>query len=185
MITRRSALIVLAGAALPGGVCAESQIADNGRIPPLGFAVTQLPNRSNPDVLTLMATYGEGDNETKFVIEIQRDSHGVFRHLPASHPAKFFEDLGKALMATAPRFSDEKHQTLPFDMVFLGPPTTRLPGGGYGEGPGDWYATKLFLDQDQLEVYFNFNLVSGEAEFSLKDESYGDAVFYELSKVIW
>lgn len=88
-------------------------------------------------------------------------------------------------MASAPRLSDEKQQTLSFDTVFLGPPTIRSPDGGYGGAPGDWYTTKLFLGPDQSEVYFNFNLVSGEAEFSIKDEDYGNAVLSELSKVIW
>lgn len=186
MITRRSALIILAGAVLPGGAWAENQAPDDVSIPrPLAFGIIALPSGSNADVLALMASYGAGDSETKFVIEFQSESHGVFRHVPGSHPARFFETLEKTLLASAPRFSEKKQQTLPFDSVFLGPPTMRAPGGGFGGGPGDWYTTKLFLGQDQSEVYFNFNLVSGEAEFSCKDEDYGNAVLSELSKVIW
>lgn len=186
MITRRSALMILAGAVLPGSACAENQVPDDVGLPkPLAFRIVQLPSGSNTDVLTLMASYGAGDSETKFVIELQSESHGVFRHLPGSHPARFLEALEKALLTSAPRLSEKKQQTLPFNSVFLGPPTMRSPGGGFGGGPGDWYATKLFLGQDQSEVYFNFNLVSGEAEFTYKDEAYGDAVFSELSKVIW
>ncbi|RUM22217.1 hypothetical protein EFQ99_25345 [Rhizobium vallis] len=186
MITRRSALIILASAVLPGGACAQNQPPGGDGIPePLAFGIAQLPSGSDANVLALMASYGEGDNETKFVIELQSESHGVFRHVPGSHPVRFFEELGKALIASAPRLSDEKQETLPFDTAFLGPPTIRNPGGGYGGAPGDWYTTKLFLGQDQSEVYFNFNLVSGEAEFSIKDEDYGNAVLSELSKVIW
>jgi hypothetical protein len=152
---------------------------------PVAFRVAQLPGGSDANVLALMASYGEGDTETKFVIELQSESHGLFRHVPGSHPEKFFEELGKVLMADAPRLSDQKQETLPFDTVFLGPPTTRSPGGGYGGAPGDWYTTKLFMGQDQAEVYFNFNLVIGDAEFGIKDESYGNNVLSELSKVIW
>ncbi|MGR9203961.1 hypothetical protein ACU8OG_08425 [Rhizobium leguminosarum] len=184
MLTRRSVLITLAGAVLPGGACAQASEGDN--IPkPLAFEIVRLPSGSDVDVLALMASYGQGDNETKFVIELQNESHGAFRHVRGSHPARFFDELGKALMASAPRLSDEKQQTLSFDTVFLGPPTIRSPDGGYGGAPGDWYTTKLFLGPDQSEVYFNFNLVSGEAEFSIKDEDYGNAVLSELSKVIW
>ncbi|MGO6984294.1 hypothetical protein [Rhizobium leguminosarum] len=186
MITRRSALIALAGAALSGGACATDQSPDGDSIPtPLSFGVARLLSGSDADVLALLASYGEGNNQTKFVIEFQNESHGVFRHVPGSHPARFFEELGKTLMANARRLSDERQETLPFDTVFLGPPTIRSPGGGYGGAPGDWYTTKLFLGQDQSEVYFNFNLASGEGEFSTKDEDYGNAVLSELSKVIW
>lgn len=186
MITRRSALIILAGAVLPGGACAQNQAPGSDSMPkPVAFRVAQLPSGSDANVLALMASYGEGGTETKFVIELQSESRGVFRHVPGLHPVRFFEELAKALIASAPRLSDQKQETLPFDTVFLGPPTTRSPGGGYGGAPGDWCTTKLSLGQDQSEVYFNFNLVTGDAEFSIKDETYGNDVLYELSKVIW
>ncbi|MBX5206822.1 hypothetical protein [Rhizobium sp. NZLR11] len=95
MITRRSALIVLAGAALPGGACAENPAPDGDSIPkPLSFGVAQFPSNLDADVLALMASYGEGDSQTKFVIEFQSESHVTFRHVPGSHPARFFEELG-------------------------------------------------------------------------------------------
>jgi hypothetical protein len=185
MITRRSAFIVLAGAVLSRRACAQDQVPGGSVPTPLAFRIARLPVGLDADVLALMATYGEGDDEAKFVMELQSGSHGRFRYAAGSHPVRFFAELGKALAASATRLSGAKQGTLPFDMAILGPPTLRSSGGGYGGGPGDWYTTKIFLGQDQVEVYFNFNLVFGEAEFSIKDESYGNAVVSELSKVIW
>lgn len=185
MITRRSALIAFASAALSGSVYAQDQVTD-GRPGSLAFKITWLPAKSGSDELALMASYGDGDDQTKFAIELRSESHGRFRHLAGGpRPTRFISELGKALEASDPSLSDAKQDTLAFDIAFLGPPTTRSPGGGFGGGPGDWYTTKVFLGEDQAEVYFNFNLVSGEAEFSIKDESYGNAVLSELSKVIW
>lgn len=175
--------------------------AADGDFPtPLPFKIAPMPDGTDAETLALMALYGEGGNQTKFLIEIQgprkKDgsadpdtpisfSHGEFRHVASSHPARFFEQLANTLSADSPIFSDAKQEKLPFDIAFLGPPTMRLPGGGFGGGPGDWYATKLFLAEGAAEVYFNFNLTSGEAEFSMKDEDYGNVVLSELSKVIW
>ncbi|OWV67994.1 hypothetical protein ATY76_13830 [Rhizobium sp. R339] len=186
MITRRSVLMVFASAVFSGSLYAQDQVAD-GRPPvSLPFKITPLPVKSNADDLALMASYGQGDDETKFVIELHSESHGTFRHVTGGpRPTRFLSALGKALEASDLRFSDVKQDTLEFDIAFLGPATVRSSGGGFGGGPGDWYTTKIFLGQDQAEVYFNFNLVSGEAEFSIKDESYGDDVVSELSKVIW
>ena len=153
-----------------------------------------------------MATYGDGQSRAQFIIELQAErkraidekgsavlgdsigmsfGRGTLRHVPESHPAIFFEELGKALAASAPKLSNAKLDALPFDVAFLGRPVARNPVGGFGPGPGDWYTTKLFIGEDQSEVYFNFNLVSGEAEFSIKDEDYGNTIVSELSKVIW
>jgi hypothetical protein len=186
MITRRSALIVFASAVFSGGVYAQDQVTD-GRSPgSLAFKITQLPVKSDTDDLALMASYGDGDYQTKFAIELQSESRGRFLHVAGgARPTHFISELGKALEASDPRLSNAKQDTLAFDIAFLGPPTVRSSGGGFGGGPGDWYTTKIFFGEDQAEVYFNFNLVSGEAEFSIKDESYGNAVLSELSKVIW
>jgi len=185
MITRRFVLIVIAAAMLSGNVYAQDQVTD-GRPGSLAFKITWLPVKSDADDLILTASYGDGDDQTKFAIELQSESHGRFRHLSGgARPTQFISDLGKALEASDPRLSDAKQDTLGFDIAFLGPPTVRSSGGGFGGGPGDWYTTKIFLGEDQAEVYFNFNLVTGEAEFSIKDESYGNAVLSELSKVIW
>lgn len=196
MITRRSILIMSAGTILSGRSRAQALVPDDDIPAPLGFKITILPGGSDTETLALMAAYGENENETKFVIEIQAPnekegsrpisfSRGAFRHVPGSRPTRFFDQLAKALTANTPSLSNTKLETLPFGIAFLGAATARIPGGGFGGGKGDWYATKLFLDQDQAEVFFNFNLVSGEAEFSIKDEDYGNTVLSELSKVIW
>ncbi|HEX8044276.1 hypothetical protein [Rhizobium sp.] len=196
MITRRSILIMSAGTILSGTSRAQALVPDDNIPAPLAFKIAPLTGGSDTEILALMAIYGESENETKFVIEIQAPdekegsgpisfSRGAFRHVPGSRPTRFFDQLAKALTANTPRLSNAKLETLQFGIAFLGAATARIPGGGFGGGKGDWYATKLFLDQDEAEVFFNFNLVSGEAEFSIKDEDYGNTVLSELSKVIW
>lgn len=204
MITRRCMLMMSAAAILPGGSRAQSLAPANDFPAPLAFRIVVLPGGSDAKNLVLMAVYGEGEDETKFVIDIRGPddkqdgldgkaeaggsisfSRGSFRHVPGSRPARFFEELAKAIAANAPSASNAKLDTLPFGMAFLGAATARLPGGGFGRGPGDWYPTKLFLGEEAAEVYFNFNLISGEAEFSMKDSDYGNTVLSELSKVIW
>lgn len=194
MITRRSMLMMSAAAILPGASRAGTLAPANDDFPaPLAFKTTVLPGSSDTEALGLIAVYGE--DETKFIIEIHGPdkkpdgpisfSRGAFRHVPGSRPTRFFEQLAKALAANAPGAANEKLETLPFGIAFLGAATARLPDGGFGGGPGDWYATKLFLGEEEAEVYFNFSLVSGEAEFSMKDQDYGNTVLSELSKVIW
>ncbi|NLS15855.1 hypothetical protein HGP16_04670 [Rhizobium sp. P40RR-XXII] len=204
-ITRRSILILPVGALLSAQNRAEVPLPPDSDFPgPLPFTIALRPPGSDPEMLALMASFGEGEDQTKFIIEIQgpREKDGAsegsaetggpisflrgeFRHVNGSRPARFFEQLAKALAANAPSSSDAKLETLPFGIAFLGAATTRLPDGGFGGRPGDWYATKLFLGEESAEVYFNFNLVSGEAEFSMKDSDYGNTVLSELSKVIW
>ncbi|MGY5804683.1 hypothetical protein ACXHMN_25370 [Rhizobium sp. LEGMi12c] len=201
MITRRSVLILPVAALLSAQSGSEVTLPADGDFPAsLPFRIVPITGGSDTETLALMARYGEGQDQTKFLIEIQgprkKDgsadldtpvsfSHGEFRHVTSSRPAQFFEQLANALAADSPTFSAAKQETLPFDIAFLGPPTTRLPGGGFGGAAGNWYATKLFLAEGAAEVYFNFNLESGEAEFSIKDEDYGNIVLSELSKVIW
>jgi len=204
MITRRFGLVALASTILVPRALA--QVDDE--LKPLSFKIARVPDSANAHAgaLTLMATYGDNESKTQFVLEFQAErkraidekgsavlgdsigmsfGRGTLRHVPGSHPAMFFEELGKALAASAPKLSNAKQDALPFDVAFLGRPAARSPGGGLGPGPGDWHTTKLFIGQDEAEVFFNFNLVSGEAEFSIKDEEYGNTIVFELSKVIW
>lgn len=201
MITRRSVLILPVAALLSAQSASEVTLPADGDFPAsFPFKIASVTGGSDAETLALMAHYGEGQDQTKFLIEIQgprkKDgsadletpisfSHGEFRHVASSRPTPFFDRLANALAADSPIFSNAKQESLPFDIAFLGPPAMRLPGGGFGGGPGDWYATKLFLAEGAAEVYFNFNLKSGEAEFSMKDEDYGNVVLSELSKVIW
>ncbi|MFT4181624.1 MAG: hypothetical protein QM636_06860 [Rhizobium sp.] len=189
-------LMMSAAAILPDASRAGALAPVNDDFPaPLALRTTVLPGGSDTETLALMVVYGEGEDETKFIIEIRGPddkpsgpisfSRGAFRHVPGSRPTQFFEHLAKALAANAPGAANAKLETLPFGMAFLRAATARLPGGGFGGGPGNWYATKLFLGEAEAEVYFNFNLVSGEAEFSMKDSDYGNTVLSELSKVIW
>ncbi|TCR85231.1 hypothetical protein [Rhizobium sp. BK376] len=101
MISRRSALIMLLGAALSGEACAQNLTPrGDSTSNALALRVVQLAAGSDPNVLALMASYGKGDDETKFVIELQNESHGLFRHVPGSHPVRFLEELKRALVAS-------------------------------------------------------------------------------------
>ncbi|GES44910.1 hypothetical protein RsS62_41620 [Rhizobium dioscoreae] len=205
MITRRAVLILPVGLLVSAQNRIEISVPSADDFPvPLAFRVALQPHGSDTETLILMATYGSGEDETKFIVEIQGPdnteggsdrgadvggpisfSRGAFHHVPGSRPTRFFQQLAKALTAKVSSFSNAKLETLPFGITFLGAATRRLPEGGFGGGPGDWYATKLFLGEEAAEVYFNFNLKSGDAEFSMKDSDYGNPVISELSKVIW
>ena len=53
------------------------------------------------------------------------------------------------------------------------PSVGRFPSGGLG-GDGNWIASKLFLQLEGLEgeVFFNFDPVAKQGEFSEKDAEY-------------
>lgn len=78
MITRRSALIVFAGADLSGSVNAQDQVTDGLPRGSLAFKITRLPVEPDADDLALMALYGDKYDQTKFAIELQSESHGRF-----------------------------------------------------------------------------------------------------------
>jgi hypothetical protein len=63
----------------------------------------------------------------------------------------------------------------------LGTSLARGAGGGF-KGRGDWSATKWFLQngQEEAELFFNFNLVSGQAEFAEKDQDYREELIEQL-----
>jgi hypothetical protein len=78
----------------------------------------------------------------------------------------------------------EKVESLPFEFGLLGENQSRTADGAFHTLPkGNWTATKLFLANDQAEVYFNFNPVIHKAEFAIKDPEYGDKVLAEFAKV--
>ncbi len=61
-----------------------------------------------------------------------------------------------------------------FSTAILGEHMQREPEGGFSGKPGDWVATKWFLERDgyAVEVFFNYNLASMAGEFSEKDTEY-------------
>lgn len=83
MITRRSALIAFASAALSGSVYAQDQVT-GGRPGSLAFKITWLPAKSGSDELALMASYGDGDDQRASrtagfaILQVGRDPRGSF-----------------------------------------------------------------------------------------------------------
>ncbi len=72
-----------------------------------------------------------------------------------------------------------------FNLAILGEGMGREEAGGFG-GNGNWTATKLFLQDAgvEVEVFFNYNLVAGEGEFSEKDEEYRADLIQTLARAI-
>jgi hypothetical protein len=143
-----------------------------------------------------LATYAdEQGRTTKFRIELApaRDGsdqgvssgQGKFLAETESDPIPLLDSLKKALQAKRMPKDVQKADVLPFTYLLLGENQSRLPTGGFRQNPaGNWTAMKIFLANDQAEVYFNFNPVIHKAEFSIKNPSYGDLVLGELAKVL-
>jgi hypothetical protein len=68
------------------------------RNPSPSGAFSLLSVESDADVLALKATYGEGDDEAKFVVELQSGSHGTFCHPAGSHPVRFVAGLSPGVL---------------------------------------------------------------------------------------
>jgi hypothetical protein len=142
-----------------------------------------------------LATYSDGTSTTKFQIEFENataanssllaSGKGTFVSVPDSNPTALLDTLQKALQARRRPNNVQKADTLPFEYAVVGDNQSRRPDGGFQASPtGNWTATKLFLANDQAEVYFNFNPVIHKAEFSIKNRDYGDRVLAELAKVL-
>jgi hypothetical protein len=143
-----------------------------------------------------LATYTDGSRTTRFSIEVGsiRNANdptapamgkGAFAAENESDPIPLLDGLKTALHATRTPTNVKKVDVLPFDYLLLGENQTRSPDGSFSQNPaGNWTAMKIFLANDQAEVYFNFNPVIHKAEFSIKDAAYGDRVLAELAKVL-
>ncbi|MBW1809076.1 MAG: hypothetical protein JRJ87_12850 [Deltaproteobacteria bacterium] len=87
---------------------------------------------------------------------------------------KIVERFARAFHTPVPRAKQSnKLRLYKFSIAILGKNIGKLPGGGYG-GQGNWVATKLFPEKDgiQAEVFFNFDPVGLQGEFSEKDPMY-------------
>jgi hypothetical protein len=114
-------------------------------------------------------------------------SHGKGRFIaePGSEPEFFLADLAKVLEAKKTPTRTLRVAALPFEYVILGEKQSRSKDGSFNDSPsGDWTVMKLFFGDDQREVYLNFSPARNKAEFSIKDEDYGDFVVSELAKVL-
>lgn len=89
---------------------------------------------------------------------------------------RFVAALAKGFAQPLPDVSAGRGVPLKFGLVVLGRKLARSPGGGFVDG-GTWTATKLFLQDGEVEVFFNFDPVAKRGEFSQKDADYdGDLI---------
>jgi hypothetical protein len=128
-----------------------------------------------------LATYTDGVRTTKFSIELgpasssddpssPRVGKGRLAAETDSDPLPLLDSLKKALQAKRMPSGVQKADTLPFDYLLLGENQSRSLDGRFSQSPrGNWMATKIFLANDQAEVYFNLNPVIHKAEFSIKN----------------
>ena len=144
-------------------------------------------------------TYTSGGKVSKFIIEIgpakafnEKDfqmssGSGKFLSQSGSEPGVFLANSAKALQAKKVPTNVHRVEIVPFDYVILGQHQSRSSDGGFGDSPnGNWTAMKIFLGEGENvgEVFLNFNLAMGKAEFSIKDSDYGDFVISQLAKVL-
>jgi hypothetical protein len=150
------------------------------------------------DDFLLIASCSSGVEEAKLAIwlkspeDVVEDfivpiafSTGHFRRIGGPNPDLFFAEMANAFEIHAPRRSVDRLETLPFEFIFMGPPAERDPEGGFSDEPGDWILTKLFVAGGRAKLFFNFNLVTGEAEFQPKAPEYAEVFVQELSKILW
>ena len=112
---------------------------------------------------------------------------GKFIAEPDSDASVLLADLQKALEAKRLPHKVQRSTALPFTYVNLGGNSSQAEGGGLkGSQPGNWTAMKLFFGDgaEESEVFLNINPIIGKAEFSIKDEEYGDQVLAQLAKVL-
>jgi hypothetical protein len=144
-----------------------------------------------------LASYTSGGKTARFRIELgpaktlnEKDfstsfGSGKFLPEPGSDPEVFLATLAKALEAKKIPKDAHRVAVLQFDYVMLGQNQSRSRDGGFSNSPrGSWTAMKIFLGEDEGEVFLNFNPALGKAEFSIKDSDYGDFVIAELAKVL-
>lgn len=91
---------------------------------------------------------------------------------------RFLSLFGKSFLGTVPPPSGRGYAPRPLTIstAILGEDLRRDPEGGFSGERGGWTATKWFPEFDGRlgEVYFNYNLAAGKAEFSEKDAEYAD-----------
>ncbi len=144
------------------------------------------------------ATYKKDGKTARFGIEfliansekdvvVVRTGTGSFISDSRSVNSALLSDLKDALLATALPAENIRVRELPFKFVMLGENLDHGKDGGLIDAAtGKWVGAKLFLGSQEHEsqVFFNFEKPGGHAEFSLKDEEYGNAALQELAKVL-
>jgi hypothetical protein len=155
------------------------------------------PLESKAGAAQWAAAYSAGGKTAKFRIELGVTtpaketgfpmSFGKGRLLsePGSDASIFLLDLRKALEAKTIPTKVGKVASLPFEFVILGKEQLRSSDSSFSGNPaGEWVNMKIFLANDEGEVFLNLNPSSNKGEFSIKDVDYGDVVIAELAKVL-
>jgi hypothetical protein len=179
------------------GAVAEPYIADSYSV---GFDIAPLP-AENGSALWL-ATYASQGKVAKFKIELDpvtsgdsksaeglrfKFGKGIIQAVPGSDASVLLVDLKKVLEAKSLPTRVQRSTDLPFDYAILGENQSQSTGGGFNDKPaGHWTAMKIFIGSgdDEGEVFLNFNPVSRKAQFSEKDQDYGDLVLAKLATVL-
>jgi hypothetical protein len=154
-----------------------------------------IPAGNEGDAVRWLATYSDGTTTTKFEIEFSRatsasnslmaSGKGRLLSVAGSDPTPLLDALKEALDARHRPKRAIKAEELSFGYTVIGENQSHALDGSFSGTPrGNWTTTKLFLANDQAEVYFNFNPVIHKAEFSIKDRDYGDRLLAEFAKVL-
>ena len=160
----------------------------------VGFDISPLP--SHDGLRRWLATYTAQNKTAKFMIVIGPSSEegksvklslgsGAIQAVADSDASSMLIALAKALEAKHVPAHVQRALQLPFTYVILGENDSQASEGGFSAKPGgDWTAMKIFIGDDEGEVFLNFNPVSGKAQFSEKDIDYGDIVLAKLATVL-
>jgi hypothetical protein len=110
---------------------------------------------------------------------------GSFQRVEGSKPEPLLQALKVALEAKKYPKGIRSVSSLPFTCAVLGMNQSQERMGGFSSNPpGNWIVTKVFLADGEAEVFLNLNPKEGIAEFSIKDEEYGNTVLKSLATVL-
>lgn len=135
------------------------------------------------------ATYTSAAHVARFTIVLEkpekstsapillRFGKGKFLAVKGSDNSALVAELKKQLEAKSIPAAITRVQELPFEYVVLGEDQHR-------KSKVHWITMKLFLGDDQGEVYLNLNPAQNKGEFTIKDSDYGDFVVEHLAKVL-
>ena len=165
----------------------------------LTFHILAADVAASPGRSTWDATYTSNGKTARFRVELTAGTtkergffvpgSGCFYSVSGSDATGLLADLRPVLGAKHLPTNPKRVSKMPFDVAFLGVNQSKLPdtantfGGFRSNPPGDWTVVKVFLPDD-IEFFLNINSTAGKAEFSMKDDSYGDDILKELAKVL-
>ena len=187
------------------GMQAEAPLIAPGKLlPDADSPVTfQFTQKTLPaSVVEWSATYTDGGHTAKFRLDFDAPrklgkpdempmvtGDGHFYAVSGSDASSLLVALAKELEAKDMPPRTKRVNSIPFTYVVLTEHNSKRSGGGFSTVPaGDWTAMKIFLgkntDEDEGQVFLNFNSVTGQAEFAIKDAEYGDVVLRHLASVL-